>query len=98
MLDLAGDPVELTAALVDVPSVSGDERRLADLVEAALGELPGLSVERNGDALVARTFLGRPKRVLLAGHLDTVPIAENVPSTRREGRLYGCGASDMKSG
>jgi succinyl-diaminopimelate desuccinylase len=48
--------------------------------------------------LVARTFLGRPKRVLLAGHLDTVPIAENVPSTRREGRLYGCGTSDMKSG
>ncbi len=97
-LDLAADPVELTAALVDVPSVSGDEAALADLVEVALRELPGLTVERDGDALVARTDLGRPQRVLLAGHLDTVPIADNVPSRLDDGRLVGCGTSDMKSG
>ncbi len=96
-LDLT-DPVALTAALVDVPSVSGDERALCDLVETALRSLPGLDVVRDGDALVARTELGRGQRVLLAGHLDTVPIADNVPSLRSAGRIVGCGTSDMKSG
>lgn len=98
MLDLAADPVALTAALVDVESVSGDERHLADLVEDALRALPHLSVERDGDAVVARTRLGRDRRVLLAGHLDTVPVAGNLPSRREGDRLLGCGTSDMKSG
>jgi succinyl-diaminopimelate desuccinylase len=97
-LDLAGDPVALTAALVDVPSVSGSEGLLCDLVERELRALPHLTVDRDGDALVARTSLGRGRRVLLAGHLDTVPIADNVPSTRDGDRLSGCGTSDMKSG
>jgi succinyl-diaminopimelate desuccinylase len=97
-LDLAADPVDLTAALVDVASVSGDEGHLADLVEQALRALPHLEVVRDGDAVVARTRLGRDRRVLLAGHLDTVPIADNVPSTRDGHRLSGCGTSDMKSG
>jgi succinyl-diaminopimelate desuccinylase len=97
-LDLAGDPVALTAALVDVPSVSGDERALADAVESALRALPHLEVVRNGDAVLARTDLGRPRRVLLAGHLDTVPIADNLPSRRDGDLLHGCGTSDMKAG
>lgn len=97
-LDLTADPVALTAALVDVPSVSGSEGPLADLVEAALRELPHLEVVRDGDAVVARTFLGRGRRVLLAGHLDTVPLADNLPSARVGDRLYGCGTSDMKAG
>jgi succinyl-diaminopimelate desuccinylase len=97
-LDLAADPVALTAALVDVPSVSGDERALADAVEAALRELPQLEVVRCGDAVLARTHLDRERRVLLAGHLDTVPIADNLPSRRDGTRLYGCGTSDMKAG
>jgi succinyl-diaminopimelate desuccinylase len=97
-LDLAQDPVALTAALVDVPSVSGTEEPLADLVHAALSAVPTLTVVREGNNVVARTELGRERRVLLAGHLDTVPIADNVPSRRDGGRLYGCGTSDMKSG
>ena len=98
MLDLAADPVELTAALVDVASVSGDEAELAGQVERALTALPHLTVTRDGDAVVARTTLGRDRRVLLAGHLDTVPLADNLPSRRDGDRLYGCGTSDMKAG
>jgi succinyl-diaminopimelate desuccinylase len=98
MLDLAADPVDLTAALVDVESVSGDEKHLADLVEQALRALPHLTVSRDGDAVVARTSLGRERRVLLAGHLDTVPVADNLPSRRDGDRLFGCGTTDMKSG
>jgi len=96
-LDLAGDLVALTAALVDVPSVSGTEAVLADAVEQALTPYAHLTVDRDGDAVVARTSLGRDRRVLLAGHLDTVPVADNLPSRREGGRLYGCGTSDMKS-
>ena len=98
MLDLTTDPVELTAALVDIPSESRQEKRIADEVEAALREQTSYEVIRNGDAVLARTNLGRPSRVVLAGHLDTVPIAGNVPATRDTDHIYGCGTSDMKSG
>ena len=98
VLDLRSDPVELTAALVDIPSVSREEARIADEVEAALREQTGYEVTRNGDAVLARTDLGRPSRVILAGHLDTVPIADNVPSHRDADHIWGCGTSDMKSG
>ncbi len=98
MLDLTTDPVELTAALVDIPSVSRDEQLIADAVEAALRSQTGYQVVRNGQAVLARTDFGRPSRVILAGHLDTVPIADNVPSTRDADHIYGCGTSDMKSG
>jgi succinyl-diaminopimelate desuccinylase len=97
-LDLTQDPVALTAALVDVPSVSGTEDAIADLVHEALRRLPHLSVVRDGNNVIARTELGRERRVLLAGHLDTVPIADNVPSRLDGGVLHGCGTSDMKSG
>ncbi|MGY1813747.1 succinyl-diaminopimelate desuccinylase [Blastococcus sp. SYSU D00820] len=97
-LDLSADVLTLTRALVDVPSVSGDEAALADAVEAALRGLGGLEVERVGDAVLARTNLGLPTRVVLAGHLDTVPIADNVPSRLEGDRLFGCGTSDMKAG
>jgi succinyl-diaminopimelate desuccinylase len=97
-LDLSRDAAALTAALVDVPSVSGDEQALADAVAGALAGLPHLTIRRDGNAVVARTDLGRPQRVILAGHLDTVPIAGNVPSRTEDGLLYGCGSCDMKSG
>jgi succinyl-diaminopimelate desuccinylase len=88
----------LTASLVDIPSPSGSETRLADEVEATLRGLPHLRVERDGDAVMARTELGRDQRVVIAGHLDTVPVADNLPSRRDGERLYGCGTSDMKAG
>ena len=97
-MDLLASGADLTAALVDFPSVSGTEGPLADAVEAALRALSGLEVVRDGDTVLARTALGRDRRVLLAGHLDTVPIADNVPSRVDGDRLYGCGTSDMKSG
>ena len=97
-LDLSRDVGALTAALVDVPSVSGDEKVLADAIEGVLAGLPHLTVRRDGNAVVALTRLGRPERVILAGHLDTVPIAGNVPSHTEGDLLYGCGSCDMKSG
>ncbi len=98
-LDLGLDAPTLTARLVDIPSVSGTERPLADAVAAALGELPWLRVDRHGNNVVARTDLGRDERVVLAGHLDTVPLADNLPSRLDDdGVLWGCGTCDMKSG
>jgi succinyl-diaminopimelate desuccinylase len=97
-LDLSSDSAELTASLVDVPSVSGEEADLAAAVERALRGVPHLSVHRDGNTVIARTGLGRPRRVIVAGHLDTVPIAGNLPSRRAGGLLYGCGSCDMKSG
>jgi succinyl-diaminopimelate desuccinylase len=98
-LDLAGDPVELTAALVDIPSVSGDEATIALAIEEALrAQAPHLEVIRSGNAVLARTTLGRPSRVVMAGHIDTVPINDNLPVRRTEGVLHGLGTVDMKSG
>jgi succinyl-diaminopimelate desuccinylase len=92
------DPVELTRALVDIESVSGNEKLLADCVEEVLRGVPHLTVDRYRHTVMARTELGRGQRVALAGHLDTVPVAGNLPS-RVDGELiYGCGTSDMKSG
>ena len=89
---------ELVTFLVDTPSVSGNEQGLADWVFAELSRYAHLDLVRHENAVVARTFLGRDQRVVLAGHLDTVPIADNVPSRREGDRLFGCGASDMKAG
>ncbi|MGV9367710.1 succinyl-diaminopimelate desuccinylase [Amycolatopsis sp. NPDC003731] len=102
-LDLHADPVDLTAALVDIFSVSGAEAEIATAVQDALRtQAPHLEVVRNGDAVLARTNLGRESRVVLAGHLDTVPENGNLPS-RREGSgdeeiLHGLGTVDMKGG
>ncbi|MEU5691533.1 succinyl-diaminopimelate desuccinylase [Actinosynnema sp. NPDC020468] len=97
-LHLASDPVELTAALVDVPSVSGAEETLADLVERSLREQTDLEVVRSGNTVLARTNLGRERRVVLAGHLDTVPVNDNLPSRLVDGVLHGLGSVDMKGG
>ncbi len=97
-LDPTTDSADLTRAICDVASVSGDEGALADLIEAAARTAPHLEVLRLGDAVVARTHLGRASRVVIAGHIDTVPINGNVP-TRLEGdEIVGRGTVDMKAG
>ncbi len=98
-LDLTLDAAELTARLVDFPSESGNEKPLADAVETALRALPHLTVDRYMQTTSWRVRTGRAERVILAGHIDTVPIACNVPSRLDEdGVLWGCGTCDMKSG
>ncbi|WP_329787753.1 succinyl-diaminopimelate desuccinylase [Lentzea sp. DG1S-22] len=98
-LDLLADPIDLTTALVDVRSVSGEEAEIADLVERSLAlHAPHLEITRSGNAVLARTNAGRERRVVLAGHLDTVPINDNFPSRREGDVLHGCGTVDMKGG
>lgn len=97
-LDLTTDVVSLTCDLVDIPSESRHERDLADAVAAALAGLPHLTVERDGDTVVARTEQGRAERVLIGGHLDTVPSSGNLPHTRSDEFVHGLGSCDMKGG
>ena len=97
-LDLRTTTLELTRQLVDIESVSGNETELADAIEAALADVSHLEVIRDGDAIVARTNLGRPQRVVIAGHIDTVPVNDNLPSRREDGVLWGRGTVDMKGG
>ena len=88
----------LAADLIDIPSVSGSEQRLADAVEKVLSNASHLEILRSGNTVVARTNLGAPFRVLWAGHLDTVPIIANVPHTIEGNVLHGRGSVDMKAG
>ncbi len=100
-LDLTADVVTLTAALCDIESVSLNERAVCDAIEAALAPLGHLTVTRLGNTLVARTELGRAERVVLAGHIDTVPLTQepaNLPTRREGGDLVGRGTVDMKGG
>ncbi len=103
-LQLDSDVADLTQAIMDIESVSGSEKRLADAVWEALSGLSGLTLARNGDSIIARTELGLGERVMLAGHLDTVPLPTTpgargtVPATVENGVLYGRGATDMKGG
>ena len=101
-LDLSADAVDLLRALVDIPSESRQEGVIADAVEQALSEYDHLDVVRDGHTIVARTHLGHPERVVIGGHLDTVPANQNMPSRLLsidgEERVYGLGACDMKGG
>lgn len=101
-LDLSRSSVDLTRTICDIPSVSGDETVLADAIVHALAGLGHLTLYRDGDTIVVRTELGRPQRVVIAGHIDTVPINGNVPTRDMEidGEPFirGRGTVDMKAG
>ncbi|CAN7378792.1 MULTISPECIES: succinyl-diaminopimelate desuccinylase [Microbacterium] len=102
VLDLTASSVDLTRAICDIPSVSGDEKTLADAIEAAVSPLDHLEVFRHGNTIVARTDRGRAQRVAIAGHIDTVPINANLPTRDIEidgvPHLWGRGTVDMKAG
>jgi succinyl-diaminopimelate desuccinylase len=93
-----GDLLAATRDLMAVPSLSRQEAALADVVEKALDACPWLAVARVGDNVVARTDLGRAHRLVLAGHLDTVPPNANEQPRLDGDTLWGVGASDMKGG
>ncbi|MBD8477920.1 succinyl-diaminopimelate desuccinylase [Microbacterium sp. CFBP 8794] len=101
-LDLTSSSVDLTRAICDIASESGDETTLADAIEAAVSAYGHLEIIRDGDTVVARTQLGRDRRVVIAGHIDTVPINRNLPVEDREingeAFLWGRGTVDMKAG
>jgi succinyl-diaminopimelate desuccinylase len=92
------DLLALTAELVDLPSVSRDEAAICDVIERRLRAVPWLHVERVGDNVVARTELGRDHRLLLVGHVDTVPANGNERARLEGDVLWGLGAADMKGG
>ena len=102
--NLATTPVDvLFRAICDIPSVSGDEAAIADAIQTSLATYPHLEVLRDGDTVVARTHLGRASRVVIAGHIDTVPIQGNLPTWTTqdpaEGEIvWGRGTVDMKGG
>lgn len=101
-LDLSASSIDITRQICDIESVSGNETELADQIVAALDGLPHLEIIRDGDTVVARTNLGRSRRAVIAGHIDTVPLNNNLP-TRFETvdgieYLWGRGTVDMKSG
>ncbi|KAA0961441.1 succinyl-diaminopimelate desuccinylase [Microbacterium sp. ANT_H45B] len=102
VLDLTASSVDLTRAICDIPSVSGDETALADAIEQSVSGYAHLEVIRHGNTIVARTNLGRAQRVAIAGHIDTVPINDNVPTRDVEiegvAYLWGRGTVDMKGG
>ena len=92
------DLLALTADLVAIPSISGDESAITDMLRAELEQVSTLELAQVGCNLVARTHFGHPTRLIVAGHTDTVPINENGTPKIEGDTLWGCGASDMKSG
>ncbi len=86
------------AELINIASVSRNETAIADLVEQHLREIESLEVIRIENNVVARTFFGRPMRLILGGHLDTVPPSGNEAAEIRGDELFGCGSADMKGG
>jgi succinyl-diaminopimelate desuccinylase len=92
------DLLALTAQLVDMPSISFEERPFVDWLEAELTGLDHLTVTRIGDNLVARTELGRSRRLLLVGHTDTVAANDNATARIDGDTLWGLGSTDMKGG
>ncbi len=84
--------------LCDIESVSGGEKLLADRIETTLAGASHLEVIRHGNTVAARTTSDTPGRVMIAGHIDTVPISGCLPARLDEEFLWGRGSVDMKGG
>lgn len=98
VLQIQGDVVDLTVDLVNIPSESRHEASLADAVTEALSKCAHVTVLRRGNTVIAQTKTGAAERVIVAGHLDTVPGAGNLPARQEDDVIYGLGACDMKGG
>lgn len=95
----AADLFGLTEALCAVPSVSGDEATLTDSLETRLrARASGLQIDRVANNVVARTASGKSRRIVLGGHIDTVPANGNAVPRREGDVLHGLGSADMKGG
>src|SRR4051812_3111925 len=93
------DLLSLTETLCRVPSVFPDEGPLADAIEARLrARAATMQIDRVANNVIARTQLGRDRRIVLGGHLDTVPPNGNALPTYEGDTLHGLGTADMKSG
>ena len=92
------NPFELTATLIDIPSVSFEEEVIVDYLHARLKAVPWLETSRVGNNLIARTDTQKGVRLLLGGHTDTVPPNENSIARIEGDTLWGLGAADMKGG
>jgi succinyl-diaminopimelate desuccinylase len=97
-LSLGAELPVLTAALIDIPSESHGEEQIANLVEQALRGYSHLAVNRIGNSVIATNHADRGDRIIIAGHLDTVPANGNLPHHVESERIYGLGAADMKGG
>jgi len=89
---------KLTLDLVNISSVSKDETSIADSIEEALKKCNHLKLTRVNNSLVAQTSFGNKQRVVIAGHIDTVPANNNFPGKINNSEVVGLGSVDMKSG
>ena len=89
---------KLTLDLVNISSVSKDEKSIADSIEESLQELNHLKLTRVNNSLVAQTNFGNKQRLVIAGHIDTVPANNNFPGKMNNSEIVGLGSVDMKSG
>jgi acetylornithine deacetylase len=94
------NPAQLLELLVNVPSVSGNETALADLLARTL-VADGFEVHREGDSIWFTIGRANGPHLLLVSHIDTVPPSEgwsgDAFQLRAEGdKLFGLGANDAK--
>jgi acetylornithine deacetylase len=90
------DPLKLTRELIDVPSVTGEERAVGERLETILRSI-GLTTERQPVSETRFNLLARAggtPGVLLCTHIDTVPPF--FPSAETGERIFGRGACDTK--
>ncbi|MDA8080730.1 MAG: succinyl-diaminopimelate desuccinylase [Actinomycetota bacterium] len=92
------DIVALCKEMIAIPSVSHDEENLAGFVANHLSQFSSIGISRIGNNVIAKSSMNRPNRVIIAGHLDTVPADDNLVPRLEDGRIYGLGSADMKSG
>lgn len=90
---------ELTRRLIDIESITPNEREVGDFVWSYLADLAGrfngeaerMPVEEGRDNLFVR--FGEPN-VVLSTHMDTVPPF--IPASEDEQHIWGRGACDTK--